>query len=440
MNQLNSRERTLLFAILGIGLVFLMYYGWTSFQSARAQRIAAKDRAEIRTSELETLAFEADFELDRVAVYNEASLPMAAAENTADYQNFIWNLALRAGLETNVGLAKLEEVELGLSGVGMAAGRVSSAADPKEVVYRRVRLTDVTLKGNLQQLTNFLFSFYDIGLLHRLDSLSVSLEAPDKEDETRLVAKMSISAAVLPGAPEEKAWDEYPRGRLGKSLDEFRHWIVGRNLFGPPNVAPRITARSFEVEVNDSPSHRVVATDGNDDDLLTFELLESSLPNATLEQASPDARQATLKAPRVTSPGRHTFRIRVSDNRIPQLSDEQLVTLTVKEPRPPRQQERAIVAPPPKFRPDTYITSLLQDRNGVAEVVINIRPTDEILRLKEGESFELDREKWVVVKVDPRTVTFKRGDEFLVFRIGSPLSDPISTSKAVTRADSIPRD
>lgn len=429
MNSLNARERTLLWIVLSFLPLTGLYYGWTSYQSMRAYRQDQILEAEQRKQTLKSLAWDAERELDRLdEAYNEASLPLNVAENTAAYQNFLSTLIAKHTADFSLGTVKLETIEYD--------GRDEMNRVVKQPAFDRVRITDIAFKGTPRQVLGFLYDFYDLAMLHRIDTFSCDLESPDKEELSILQLKFSVSAIILPSAPEMKSWSEYATGRLGKSLEVFESQIVARNLFGPPNEGPRLTSRtSLELEVDDSLSHRVTASDGNEDDLLTFELLESELAGVTLEQSSADSRNATLRGPRISTPGRFRFKIGVHDGRLPQLSDEQILTVTVSDPPPPRDPPPRDPTPPPKYAADTYITSLLQDRDGVASVVINIRPEDEILRVKEGDSFELDDKQWHVVKVDRRTVTLRVEDELLQFKIGSSLADPHSVSKAVTVAD-----
>jgi hypothetical protein len=130
----------------------------------------------------------------------------------------------------------------------------------------------------------------------------------------------------------------------------------------------------------------------------------------------------------------------VSDNRLPLLTDEQLFTLTVTEPEPEVIREPEPPRPPKKYAPDTYITSLLSV-DGVATVVLNNRGKDEQIRCNEGETFELDDKTWTVLKIDfeRRVVTLRMEDELMEFKIGTSLTEPLSTAKAVTTTESVAR-
>ncbi|GEM_PF-2459256 len=429
MNNLSQRERNLVIAILAILPIFILYFGWTKYQSMRKDRNAEILSSLSRKVELEDLAREAQREADRLDVYNSASLPISVIDNNQEYGLFIWNMAEAAGLQVSPGRTQMVQNEATIETVGGFGG----TQNVNELVFQQVRINDMQVKGDLRQLTTFLFDFYDRAMLQRIDACVISLEKPDREDESVLEAKLTISGAVLLSAPEEKSLASYPRGKLGKSREEFESWVVRRNLFGPPNQVPKVSSRSSEsMFVGEELSVRLSADDGNADDLLTFEMLESSLPEAKLEQTSPTSRSARLFAPEMTKAGRYKFKIRVFDSGMPESSDEQLLTVTVAEPK---KEEPKREVPKLKYAPETYITSLLQDRTGEQVVILSIRPKGETLRIAVGESFDLDDEKWVVLKIDRRTIQIKRGESVLTFKIGSSLDDPADQADAVTQRD-----
>jgi hypothetical protein len=432
MNNLNPRERLMLLIVMSFLPLGGLYYAWKSYQDMRNYRVDQILKAEVEKSRLHELSQTALKEMDRFDdAYNDASLPLSVGDNTASYRNFLSNLITRSGLELTMGSGKLVPVEMEVR------DRLNKLV--KQPVYDQLTISDITARGTLSQLADFLYDFYDLAILHRIDSISVDLAAPDKEAETRLSVKFTVSAIILPSGPETKNWSEYAVGRLGKSRSAIADLLVARDLFGPPNEAPKIRSRaSSEVEVGSDFSHQITAEDGNADDRLTFELVSSDLEGFELTP-SKSSRAATLAGPRVTKAGRYKFNVRVSDNRLPLLTDSQVFTLTVNEPKPEAPKTLEVPKPPRKYAPDTYITSLLVGLNGVGQVWLNDRAKDESFWRQEGESFELDGKTWTVVKVDRRTLILRVEDELLEFKIGSALNSPINTSKAVTATEAVPR-
>lgn len=433
MNNLNSRERFLLIIILSFLPLGGMYYGWTIYSSMREYRQTEILKAEAEKNRLHQLSLRASRELDRFDdAYNAASLPQSVAGMTVTYQNFLNDLLLKNGLEvTTIGKTDWGHVDY------EAKDRLGKVF--KEPAYNVLSVSDMVAKGSIAQLTNFLYDFYDLAILHRVDKMSISLAAPDKEDETQLSIKFTVHAVVLPSGPETKSWSEYATGRLGKPRTEFTNLVVARNLFGPPNVAPKIRTRAAaEVEVGANFSHKFSAEDENADDHLTYELLSSDIEGFELATVERD-QTATLSGPRVDKAGKYQFKVRVSDNRLPLLVDEQTFVLTVKEPKPVQVAEPEPPKPPRTFEPDTFITSLVQDKKGVATIVLTNRGNDQQIKRNEGETFELDGITWTVVKVDRRSAILRRGDQVLEFRIGSSLAKPKNVDPTLTSTDSKPK-
>lgn len=433
MNNLNSRERFLMVIILSFLPLGGLYYGWTTYQGMREYRQTEILKAEAEKNRLHQLSITAMRELDRFDdAYNAASLPQSVAGMTVTYQNFLNDLLIQNDLEvTTIGRTDWGQVDY------ESKDRMGKAF--KEPAYNVLTVSDTEAKGSLEQLTNFLYDFYDLAILHRVDKMSIRLAAPEKEDETRLTIKFTVHAVVLPSGPETKSWSEYAKGRLGKPRSEFTNLVVARNLFGPPNEAPKIRTRAAaEVEVGANFSHKFSAEDGNADDRLTYELLSSDIEGFSLASAERD-QTATLSGPRVNKAGRYQFKVRVSDNRLPLLVDEQTFVLTVTDPPPPPVTEPEPPKPPRTFAPDTFITSLVQDKNGVATIVLTNRGNDEQIKRNEGETFELDGITWTVVKVNRRSATLRKGDQVLEYRIGASLAKPISGDQTLTSTDSTSR-
>ncbi|MBL8892282.1 MAG: hypothetical protein JNL67_20065 [Planctomycetaceae bacterium] len=433
MNNLNTRERFLLIIILSFLPVGGLYYGWTTYSGMREYRQSEILKVEAEKNRLHQLSLRAGRELDRFdEAYNAASLPQSVAGMTVTYQNFLNDLLLQNGLEVStIGKTGWGEVEY------EAKDRMGKTF--KEPAYNVLAVSDIVAKGSITQLTNFLYDFYDLAILHRVDKMNISLVAPEKEDETRLSIKFTVQALVLPSGPDTKSWSEYAKGRLGKPRTAYQDLVVARNLFGPPNSAPSIRTRAAaEVEVGANFSHKFSAEDGNAEDRLTYELLSSDLEGFSLATSERD-QTATLSGPRVDKAGKYQFKVRVSDNRIPLLMDEQNFVLTVAEPEPEPVREPEPPKPPRSFAPDTFITSLVQDKNGVATIILTNRGNDQLIKRNEGETFELDGITWTVVKVDRRSATLRKGEQVLEYRIGSSLEKPITTEQTLTSTESASR-
>jgi hypothetical protein len=246
-------------------------------------------------------------------------------------------------------------------------------------------------KGTLAQIVNFLHRFYSVDLLHRVSKLNIK----PLKDSKQLDFSMTVEALSLKVAPVSDKLTLRPSDRLKLSaLDDYTASIVGRNLFGPPNHAPKLAvSSSLRGETNRPLDARLTATDPDALDRLTFTLLKSPVKEATVDATS-GRLQWTPK-----TPGKYEFEIAVSDDGIPAKVDKRLVAVTVTDPPPP--------GPPPPPEPKklafddakfTVLTAVV-DVDGDSEVWLAIRPRGQTLRLRKGEEFEIGSVKGVVAQI-----------------------------------------
>ncbi|MDG2014271.1 MAG: hypothetical protein P8J33_12250, partial [Pirellulaceae bacterium] len=116
--------------------------------------------------------------------------------------------------------------------------------------------------------------------------------------------------------------------------------------------------------------------------------------------------------------GNYSFLATVTDNGWPNKSAEKRVKIEVYEEE---------VAPPEPERleaADSYISGKTTKDGSIAQIWIRINPQDKLLMLAEGESFDLDDQKWTIDKIEEDTVLIDRAGEQLKFRIGSSLGKP----------------
>jgi hypothetical protein len=88
----------------------------------------------------------------------------------------------------------------------------------------------VTCRGTLEQLTQFLFSFYRAQHLHKLTSLSIRSGA----EQGGLDLVLGIEAVLLPGAPSVDRLSQEPSDRLANDdASDYTRDIAARNVFAP---------------------------------------------------------------------------------------------------------------------------------------------------------------------------------------------------------------
>jgi hypothetical protein len=167
-----------------------------------------------------------------LAEWNQRSLPPDPAVASSLYQNWLIELASKAGLAEPV----------------VTPGRFD--AKPKDGTYYLIRAT-VKGKGTLPQVASWLYDFYAAGLLQRVKSVAVSSES--KEGNPQLDVTILVEGMSLVGAPARTTL--FATGKPAEPLVKLppREELValtGKNLFvrgyngPPPPPAPPAPIRS----------------------------------------------------------------------------------------------------------------------------------------------------------------------------------------------------
>jgi len=142
----------------------------------------------------------------KLRAWERRALPSDLKLAKSLYQNWLRDLTVRAGFDEPV-------------------------VDPGKATGNYYTAFPYTLraKGDLGQLTRFLYGFYDAGHLHQIRSLRLKpLEGSEKLD---LV--LTIEALSLPGADRENKLSDVPGARLKRNgLPAYEEVVVRRRLEG----------------------------------------------------------------------------------------------------------------------------------------------------------------------------------------------------------------
>jgi len=144
--------------------------------------------------------------VEKLRAWERRALPSDLKLAKSLYQNWLRDLTVRAGFDEPV------------VDPGKATGSYYTAFP-----------YTIRAKGDLRQLTRFLYGFYDAGHLHQIRSLRLKpLERSEKLD---LV--LTIEALSLPGADREKKLSDAPGARLKRNgLPAYEEVVVRRRLEG----------------------------------------------------------------------------------------------------------------------------------------------------------------------------------------------------------------
>lgn len=274
----------------------------------------------------------------------------------------------------------------------------------------------VTGKGDLKQLTEFLFRFYQANYLHRIRQLSIQ---PIKPDNRLLLLNFSIDAVGLQSAPIDKQLSEEKASVLAHAeLDKYLDPIVQRSLFTPGNdSAPRFSRRGSEetILINESKKFKLSAFD--DQGIASYEIVKHNLPEGEATIDWDPEGNVTILCKKV---GTYTLEVRATDKGSPaKTSDVAQISIRIREPTPVREP----VPEPPKFdfaKTAFFIASV--EVGGQAEAWVQRRETGITLKLRIGDVVDIGSIKGKIVSITLKKLELAEGNERLIVEAGKALS------------------
>ena len=301
-----------------------IFFGFMSFMGSYQANNTKKHSIDSQIAEQETLQLQAATANVRREYYRQFCLPQDLNRSITQYIQYIENLA-----HDECGLTLKSTQEKSRKAVNYIGKK------GRTKVFDQVSFT-LRSTGRLTQITSFLHKFYSLDMLHRISELTIepgnSPSAGEKEydrDGTYNLV-LNIDVASMADADEAREFENTYRP-VEKSLAEYDKAILYRNMFGPPNVAPRISRTKHSLKPSgDTVSFKISAEDKDKNDLLTFELLSCPLNGAKLEQKREKDRSAIFTCPKL-APGTYEFELKVTDTGAPNKSDQQKFTLTIED-------------------------------------------------------------------------------------------------------------
>lgn len=293
---------------------------------------------------------------------------------------------------------------------GLTGLRVSPGPGRQEGKIYQLHTFNVTGDGDLQQLTRFLHDFYSAGYLHRIKSLLVKPKVGQSKD---LDLTLSIEALSLTGTPPSKELADVPGNRLAhQDVAAYIDTVVARNLFGPANKPPQITASTQTGNPAQPLTFKVPARDPDSEDKLSYKFEGEPPAGATLDEQSGEFRWTPPAL------GEYSVSIRVTDDGVPNQSVTGTVKLAIVE---------APVAEPPKpgFDPATQaILSGITESAGVPEVWINVKTEGKVLKLRQGDDISVGTVKGKIAEIDLKFKSAKIAADdggMITVALGKPL-------------------
>ena len=237
-STMNSRERAM--AALAAGLLVLIGGQWMFAKVMSPIRLAEADveKAEKLLLENQGKLTRAELDARQVKMWEEAALPWEPTEAVSVYRDW---------LSVLIEKAKLRDVVLQPD----RSQTVSRTTSDRKVVpvYRLVSFT-IQANGDLKQLTNWLYDFYDKDLLQRVKHLTIQ----PLKDPKELKLTMVVEALALPNAPSGSLTERASSQRLALSTrDAYEKLIVSRNVFVPYTPPPPVRPPYKAPEVKAPP-------------------------------------------------------------------------------------------------------------------------------------------------------------------------------------------
>lgn len=369
---MNEREKNLVKIIGTMFVMYLLWAGYGRYQSAvsvRTKQIAQLTSTQEELSEKILMGAIAD---GTYGEYMARSLPSDPETARSNYQQWLLEL---------VHDKEMDDVKVEATSTRLMGG-----------IYQKI---DFRISGatELPALIGMMHDFYAKDYLHRIRELSI---VPLKKGG--FTVKMNVDVIGLTNAPDDLPERLEPSYRVDADADAYIAAIMNRNLYEPPNQAPKYSGgRSIEAIVGrDSPTPLTFKDpEGHD---VRFELAEEPPEFVRL-----DSRSGTL---RVNSDVTQEFEllVRAIDSGYPQQTTEQTITVRVVDPPPPPADPPA----KPSFddASQTILTGLVQGREDWT-AWMHVRTRDQTLKLKIGDTFEIGSLKGTIFDVTPRYATLE---------------------------------
>ena len=327
---------------------------------------------------------------DRLDVYRSRSLPSDPEDARRQYQNWLVDRATEYGFE------------------------VKRAPTPTSSdVYERLRFT-VTGDGDLMQLVEFLHKFYSVDYLHRISLLRVTRDPGTKQ----LDLSFTVDALSLPTATNETLTEE-PSDRLALGdFEAYRDAIVYRNLFGTPNNEPTLDSLDEIVgHTGDTVELTVAGKDPDKFDKVFVSLVGDPPLDARLDEESGRFKWIPKEV------GEFSFEFKATDTGWPPKSSaSQTVKITVTAPPPKEPEEKRVLDfTGARF---AYVTGIT-DVDGRKQTFIHLRTEDKMLKLNEGDEFDIGEVTVTVRRISNKTVELEAGDleKRLLVSLGQNLAE-----------------
>jgi hypothetical protein len=282
----------------------------------------------------------------------------------------------------------------------------------------------VSGRGDLKQLIRFLHDFYSADYLHRIRRLHLKRISGTRQ----LDLSMAIEALSLPTATHTDGLSEFESGRLDYGdLERYFEVILARNLSGPPNRDPEFPSIGDQrVNTNSTVSFALRARDPDELDRLSYSMEADEVPGAELHPQSGEFRW------RPEEPGEYQVVFTVTDDGFPPRSQSHSIRISVSDPPPEEPREPVVEKPSFDMAQFVYVTAITEV-SGRRQAWINVRTEGRLLKLFEGEAFDVGQVPVTVKRIDPKSIELEAAVLEKLFRVG--LGQNLAQGSDITRPE-----
>ncbi len=279
-------------------------------------------------------------------------------------------------------------------------------------VYQQMSF-ELTGRSSMPNLLALIHSVQAKDYLHRIRELNLkpSRSGDDFEITVNVDVASLNSAPVEAKSPSTQAW------RVDPDFVAYSEPILNRNLFEPPNGAPKydgqktLTAtigrdETFPLPFKDPEQHKIV-----------YSLVEP------VENVSIDPNSGTL---RLKSDELKEFNVivRAADSGYPKRIVDETLVVKVVDPPPETKPEPPVVAPEFDDAKQTYLSGLVQGGDDWT-AWMNVRTRGKTLKLRVGDEFEIGSVSGKIQAIDADHVEITIGEKTIHFTSDSPLKTAV---------------
>lgn len=401
--NISSREKKLLLGVgtlVPIAILFLVIFWWIGAIDENNRIWMGIDR---QITEQKDLQMEGKLANRRKSYYGHISLAQSVNNASNDYQRWLKSTLTESGL-------KLDSITP-RDGEAIRAGKRTIG---------RGKILQVRASGRLENFNKYLTEFYSLNLMHRINALTLIPKSEKKNSKIvrsgTLTVIMTIEIMSLSNGKDRENFNDLVVQPV-RPNEEYAK-ILYRNVFGPANNQPLLDGSASKTVNEDSPvSFSVAAKDADISDLLKFELVESSIDDAKLEQREDSDRRVRFTMP-AQKPGKYEFKIKISDNGYPSKSTIETVTVSVREKRKPAVVEKKKPEPELDYIKLVRVRGIARGSDGVERAWLEIPRLGATKRLAVNESFAIDEKEYSVVSIGSKEVKISGDDKTFAGKLG----------------------